>query len=321
MAVLASLRNGRRDGSLAVVSSDRRRFLPGPVPTLQAALDDWEEAEPAIAAAADELRRGGGRDLDPERLLAPLPRAYQYCEGSAYLSHMERCRGARGAPLPPGHGEDAVVLVGASDRFLAPAEPIELGDEAWGLDLEGTVAVVVADVPAGAGRERAAAAIRLLVLLDDLSLRNLLPGEFATGLGLYQSKPVRQFAPFALTPEEAGECWDGALLQARLECRVRGELLGDPATGEDCSFDFPALIAHAARTKPLAAGTIVGSGTVSNRDERRGFSCLAEKRAVEALAGKEELTPYLGFGDEVRIEAFGPAGSLFGAIGAEVVPL
>lgn len=317
---LASLRDGGRDGALVVVSADHTRALRAPILTLQAALDDWAAAEPLLIDAAGQLEAGAGDAISPEALHAPLPRAYQYCEASAYLSHMERCRAARGAALPPGHGTDAAVLVGASDRFLAPTEPIVLADVAWDLDVEATVAVIVDEVPQGTTEADAASHIRLIVLVNDLTLRSLLAAEFAKGIGFFQSKPWRPLAPFALTPDELGPRWDGRLLRAGLRTWIRGELIGDLDTAADAAFDFAQIIAHASATRGLGAGTVVGSGTVSNRDQRRGFGCLAEVRALEILQGGEPRTPYLVPGDTIHIEAFDDAGrSLFGAMRTVVV--
>lgn len=317
---LGSLRAGGRDGALIVVSADGGRYLPGPVSTLQAALEDWEGQADALSAAADQLQRDGtGDPLDPDDLHAPLPRAYQYCEGSTYLSHMERCRAVRNAPLPPGHGVEPAVLQSCSDRFLAPTEPVPLADEAWGLDLEVTVAVITGDVPSGVSAAEAPAWIRLVVLLNDFTLRNVLPGEFAKGLGFFQSKPLRPFAPFAVTPESLGPAWDGRLLHATVRCWINDELLGSLDSGADASFDFGQVIAHAAHTRPLAAGTIVGTGTISNLDESHGVGALAEKRALQHRDGLP-LSPLLRVGDTVAIEAFDASGnSIFGAMRSAVV--
>lgn len=319
MSVLGTLPAAGRDGRLVVVSDDRERHLPGPVETLQRAIESWEELAPGLRELDAELAAGGGEPLPTERLLAPFPRAVQYCEGSTYLSHMERCRAARGAALPPGHGEEPAVLQGGSDRFLGPAEPIGLADPAWGLDLEATVAVVVDDVPRGVTEAEAAGHVKLLMLTNDLTLRNVLPLEFAKGIGFFQAKPLRPFAPFAVSVDSLGDHWRDGLLHATVKSWVRGRQLGAVLSGVDCYFNFPRLIAHAALTRPLAAGTVIGSGTISNHDDRNGFGCLAEQRAVETMAG-EALTPYLQPGDSVKVEAFTEDGaSLFGAMDALVV--
>lgn len=318
MTRLASLRSGGRDGSFVVVSRDGTRYRPGPVPTVQEAIERWDEIQQPLAEAAAAVERDG-EPADAASLLAPLPRAYHYCEGSTYLVHMERNRAARGAPLPPGHGVDPAVLMGASDRFLAPTEPIQLTDPAWGLDLEATIAVIVGDVPMGVTAEQAGTYVRAIVLVNDLTLRNILPAEFAKGIGFYQAKPYRAVAPFAVTPDELGDVWDGHLLHATVRTWVNGEPLGTLSSGVDATFDFPEVIAHAARTRPLAAGTIVGTGTVSNRDLAAGFGCLAEKRSIELLEGRP-TSRYLHAGDVVRIEAFTEdERSIFGAMEATVV--
>jgi fumarylacetoacetate (FAA) hydrolase len=316
---LASLHADGRDGRLIVASQDGSRYLPAPVATLQAALERWDAVVDGLERTSAAVDGGDGEPLAVEELEAPLPRAYQYCEGSTYLSHMERNRAARGAPLPPGHGVDPAVLLAASDRFLAATEPIELGDEAWALDLEATVGVIVDDVPMGIAEDVAGERIRALVLINDLTLRDVLPGEFAKGVGFFQAKPLRAFAPFAVTPDELDGAWDGSLLHATVKTWVNGEPLGSLDTGVDAAFDFRQVIAYAARTRPLAAGSIVGTGTISNRDPRAGFGCLAEKRAVQIIDGREP-TRYLRVGDTVRIEAFGADGnSIFGAMDALIV--
>jgi fumarylacetoacetate (FAA) hydrolase len=316
---LASLRSDSRDGSLVVVSADHSRFLPVAEMTMQAALERWDAVVELLAGLDSELVSGAGARFDPDRALAALPRSYQWCEGSTYLSHMERCRAARGADLPPGHGADPAVLQGSGDRFLAPTEPTPRGEADWGLDIESTVAVIVADVPAGAPAATAGEYVRLVVIVNDLTFRNLLPAEFEKGLGFFQAKPLRALSPLALTPECLGAAWDGRLLRATMRTWRNGELLGALDTAADAAFDFPQLISHAARTRPLAAGTVIGSGTVSNHDAARGVACLAERRALQIQAG-EPPSPYLDDGDLIRIEAFGAGGeSLFGAIESAVV--
>jgi fumarylacetoacetate (FAA) hydrolase len=317
---LGSLRAGGRDGTLIVVSPDGRRYARGPVATLQAALEDWDTHVDALRVIAQTLASdGAGEPLDPADLHAPLPRAYQYCEGSTYLSHMERCRAVRNAPLPPGHGTDPAVLQSYSDRFLAPTEPVLLADEQWGLDLEVTIAAITADVPQAVSAGEASECIRLIVLLNDFTLRNLLPGEFAKGLGFFQCKPLRPFAPFAVTPDWLGPAWDGGLLHATITCSINDQRLGTLDSGADASFDFGQVIAHAAHTRPLAAGTIVGTGTISNHDETHGVGALAEKRALEHRDGLP-LSPLLRVGDTITIEGFdGDGNSIFGAMRSTVV--
>lgn len=319
---LATLDEGGRDGTLVVVDPCSERMLvpPGGPATLQAALDDWDACAPALAGAYDRLLDGDGRPVELERLRAPLPRAYQWADASTYLAHMERLRAARGMPLPPRHDAEPIVYQSGSDVILAPGEPIALADERWGLDLEATVAVITGDVPVGTSGADAAAHVRLVVLANDLTLRNLLPEEYAKGVGLYRSKPARPYAPFAATPEALGRAWDGTTLHATVNSWVNGDLLGAVDAARDCAFDFAEVIAYMTKTRPLGAGTIIGSGTVSNRDTANGFACLAEKRAVEKVAGEEAVTPLLRPGDRVRIEAFDARGrSLFGAIDQRVV--
>jgi fumarylacetoacetate (FAA) hydrolase len=317
---LCSLRDGGRDGTLIVANDDGTRGARGPVPTLREALEDWASVEPALRALSDEVDAGAGEPLDPHALHAPLPRAFQYCEGSTYLSHMERCRAARGAGLPPGHGKDPAVLQAGSDYFFAPTDPIPLGDVEWGLDVETTVAVIVDDVPQGTAVEEAAEHVKLVVLLNDLTLRTVLQIEYAKSIGFFQAKPSRVFAPFALTPDALGSLWDQHLLHATAQTWIRGGLIGELDTAADANFDFPQIIAHAAKTRRLAAGSIIGSGTVSNRDDARGFGCIAELRALEITNAGEPVTPWLAPGDTVHIEAFDDAGqSLFGAMDNVVV--
>jgi fumarylacetoacetate (FAA) hydrolase len=321
---LATLKAGGRDGTLAVVAGDGITALPAPagIPTLQAALDDWDVALPRLNDALPECIPGGPATVSvaAEELHSPLPRAYQWCDGSTYLSHMERIRMARGMALPPSHDTEPIVYQSGSDRFLAPTEPIPLPEESWGLDLEATVAVVTGDVPRGTTVADAPYFVRLLMLTNDLTYRAIMPLEYAKSVGPYLAKPARAYAPFARAVEGLGPTWDGRLLHATVRCTVRGTLLGELRSDEDCAFDFATLISYLTRTRSLAAGTIVGSGTISNRDESRGFGCLAELRAVEMLRDGEARTPLLSAGDTVKIEAFDEAGeSLFGALDQRVV--
>jgi len=321
---LASLREGR-DGALCVVSRDLARAVrAGAVaPTLQAALDDWASAEPRLRELAQRLESGRAADafaLDPQALAAPLPRAYQWADASAYLSHLERARRARGAEPPPGYRSDPLLYQGGSDTLQGPRDPIRLGDEAWGADFEAEVGVVLGDVPQGCPAERAGAHVRLLLLVNDVSLRNLIPGELAKGFGFFQSKPSSAFSPVAATPDALGSAWDGRRLHGALEVRRNGALFGAPDAGVDMDFDFPTLIAHAARTRALGAGTLLGSGTVSNRDASRGVACIAERRALELLESGSARTPFLAYGDRVEIELRDAAGaSIFGKIDQKVV--
>lgn len=327
---LASLRNGRRDGALHVVDRDLARALPCQAfPTLQAALDDWGEAAIVLQRLADELRDGrreGTLPFRPEDCLAPLPRAYQWADGSAYVNHVALVRQARGAEMPESFWHDPLMYQGGSDGFLGPCDPIPLRDLDWGGDFEAEVAVVTGDVPMGATPAEAAKAIRLVMLVNDVSLRNLIPGELGKGFGFFQSKPASAFSPVAVTPDELGDAWAGAKLALPLLSHLNGALFGRPDAGRDMIFDFGQLIAHAAKTRNLAAGSIIGSGTVSNRDSDGGpgrkvsegglgYACIAEQRMVETITGGAPVTPFLKPGDRVRIEMLDAGGySIFGAI-------
>ena len=321
---LATLKDGTRDGTLIVVARDLKHAIKADdiAPTLQAALDDWDYIAPQLTDRYDALNRApGGRafEFDPAQCAAPLPRAHQWADASAYLSHAERLRKARGADMPKGYRSDPLMYQGGSDAFLGPCDDILLESEDWGLDLEAEIAVITGDVPMGIPAKKAGEHIRLLMLVNDVSLRMLASAELAKGFGFFQSKPCSAFSPVALTPDELGSAWDGGKMSLPLQVEVNGELLGRPNTGVDMSFEFPRLIAYAARTRPLAAGSIVGSGTVSNADGSVGVACIAEKRALEAITSGEPATPFLKFGDRVRIEMFDAEGkSLFGAIAQQV---
>jgi len=327
---LATLANGSRDGRLVVVSRDLAHATDagGVAQTLQDALDDWTWLAPKLEALATALETGS---VPRERFrehdaLSPLPRAFQWIDGSAYLNHVELVRKARGAAMPPDLWTDPLVYQGGSDRFLAPREPIKMADEGFGIDFEGEVAVVVNDVAMGADRAEAAAAIVLIVLANDISLRNLIPAELGKGFGFFQSKPSSAFSPVAVTPSELGASWDGGRLHLPLLVNLNGKPFGRADAGTGMNFDFPALIVHAARTRPLGAGTIIGAGTVSNKgadggpgrsvaDGGVGYSCLAEARMVEIIRGGATKTRFLRFGDTVRIEMKDSGGqSIFGAI-------
>ena len=326
---LATLRNGKRDGRLVVVSRDLTRCTDASflVPTLQAALDDWRRIAPHLEALAESLEHGSVPSLrfHEHDALSPLPRAYQWADGSAYVNHVELVRKARGAELPASFWTDPLMYQGGSDSFTAPRDPILVADDAWGIDMEGEVAVVVDDVPMGATPAEAKEKIRLVMLVNDVSLRRLIPDELAKGFGFFQGKPSSAFSPVAVTPDELGEAWDGGKLHLPLCVDLNGKPFGRADTGIDMTFDFPTLIAHAAKTRPLAAGSIVGSGTVSNRldggpgktiaDGGVGYSCLAELRIVEQLANGKATSDFLRFGDTVRIEMKDRSGhSIFGAI-------
>lgn len=330
---LATRADGSRDGRLHWVSRDLARWQPVPgVRTLQALLDDWAILAPGVMAGYETFELGSqGEPFDPTACLSPLPRAYQWADGSAYVNHVALVRKARGAELPARFWEDPLIYQGGSDEFLAPTAPIPRADPAWGLDLEAEVAVITDDVPRGATPETAAGLIRLLLLVNDVSLRGLIPAELEKGFGFFQSKPASSFSPVAVTPDELGTAWDGARLHGALRTWVNGQLLGQPDAGVDMHFSFPQLIAHAARTRRLAAGSLIGSGTVSNRgadggpgrpvaEGGLGYSCLAEQRMVETIASGAPRTPFLQVGDRVRIEMLDAAGrSIFGAIDQTVV--
>ena len=317
---LATLNDGTRDGQLAVVARDLKtaHLADGIAPTLQAALDDWSFISPQLAALSDALNQGRARrsfEFDPAKCMAPLPRAFQWVDGSAYVNHVELVRKARGADMPASFWEDPLMYQGGSDDFLGPRDDIVLAHEAWGIDFEAEVAVITGDVPMGVTPDQAQLGIRLLTLANDVSLRNLIPPELAKGFGFLQSKPATAFAPVAVTPDELGEAWRGGKLHLPLRSSWNGKLVGQPHAGTDMVFNFPQLIAHLCKTRNARAGTIVGSGTVSNKDSKLGYSCIAEKRALEMIADGVASTPFMLFGDTIRIEMLDAAGkSVFGAI-------
>lgn len=330
---LASLKGGR-DGRLVVVSRDLTRAVSAePIAaTLQAALDDWQHCAPRLGDLAGQLENGSVaafrfREHD---CASPLPRAYQWADGSAYVNHVELVRKARGAEMPASFWTDPLIYQGGSDSFLGPRDPIVMADEAFGIDMEGEVAVVTGDVPMGVAAADAAGFIRLVMLVNDVSLRNLIPGELAKGFGFFQSKPSSAFSPVAVIPDELGDAWRGGKLSLPLLVDLNGHRFGKANAGVDMTFDFGQLIAHAARTRPLAAGTIIGSGTVSNKgsdggpgkavaEGGAGYSCIAELRMIETIANGKPSTPFLKFGDQVRIEMMDTGGhSIFGTIEQEV---
>ncbi|MGE8359117.1 fumarylacetoacetate hydrolase family protein [Pseudomonas sp.] len=316
---LASLNQGR-DGVLLVVSRDLQRAVrvPGIAATLQAALDDWAQCRPRLEAVYQRLNDGLEADafaFNPATCHSPLPRAYHWADGSAYVNHVELVRKARGAEMPESFWHDPLMYQGGADTFIPPQAPIRLADEAWGIDLEAELAVITDDVPMGVTAGEAAHHIQLLMLVNDVSLRNLIPGELAKGFGFYQSKPSSSFSPVAITPDELGDTWKDGKVHRPLVSHINGALFGQPDAGTDMTFNFPTLVAHAAKTRALGSGTIIGSGTVSNYDRSAGSSCLAEKRMLEIVENGEATTPFLRFGDRVRIEMFDASGqSLFGAI-------
>ena len=316
---LGSLKEGGRDGTLVVVSSDMSRAAAaeGVARTLQAALDDWPAVEPRLRDLAGRLENGAADAfaLDPAALASPLPRAYQWLDGSAYVNHVELVRKARGVELPASFWSDPLMYQGGSDRFLAPTDAILAKDEAWGIDFEAEIAVVTDDVPMGVAAADAGRHIKLVMLVNDVSLRGLIPAELAKGFGFVHGKPPTAFGPVAVTPDALGDAWDGGKLNLPVICTLNGERVGWTEAGVDMTFDLPTLIAHAARTRPLGAGTIIGSGTVSNSDQKHGYSCIAEIRMIETIAAGKPATPFMSFGYRIRIEVLDRAGaSVFGAI-------
>jgi len=323
---LATLKGGR-DGRLVVVSKDLSRCLPAgdAAPTLQAALDDWTVARPKLEAIDARLAAGEGDAFDETACASPLPRAYQWADGSAYVNHVELVRKARGAEMPATFWTDPLMYQGGSDAFLGPRDDILMQDEAWGIDFEAEIVVVTGDVPMGVSATRAADYIRLIMLVNDVSLRNLIPGELAKGFGFFQSKPSSAFSPVAVTPDELGDAWHDAKVHLPLLSSLNGTPFGRPNAGVDMTFDFGQLVAHAAKTRPLGAGAIIGSGTVSNKLEGGpgkpieaggdGYSCIAEIRMIETINDGKPSTSFMRFGDTVRIEMLdGHGRSIFGRI-------
>lgn len=326
---LATLKDSTRDGRLVVVSKDLTRCSEvGHIArTLQAALDDWAHVGPRLANVAEGIETGSQPTMrfHEHDAASPLPRAFQWADGSAYVNHVELVRKARGAEMPPSFWTDPLMYQGGSDSFLGPRDAIVMADEAWSIDLEGEVAVIVDDVAMGASIEEARDAIRLVMLVNDVSLRGLIPAELAKGFGFFQSKPSTSFSPVAVSPDELGDAWDGGKLHLPLLASINGKLFGRANAGVDMTFDFGQLVAHAAKTRPLCAGTIIGSGTVSNKldggpgkpvaEGGAGYSCIAEIRTIETIETGAAKTPFLKFGDKVRIEMHDLSGhSIFGAI-------
>ena len=323
---LATLKRGGRDGRLAIVSRDlaRCQFVPGIAPTLQAALDDWETIAPKLSERAAALELSGNHadvlSFDPAQCAAPLPRAYHWVDGSAYVNHVELVRKARGAEMPASFWTDPLVYQGGSDDLLGARDDAPFPDAGWGIDLEAEVAVITDDVPMSTTKTDAASHIKLIALVNDWSLRNLIPGELAKGFGFYQSKPATAFSPVVVTPDELGGAWRESKVHLPLVSRINGADFGRPDAGVDMTFSFAELIAHVTKTRRLGAGAIVGSGTVSNYDRSRGSSCLAERRTLEQLEHGAPRTPFLQFGDRVSIEMFDAGGrSIFGALDNRVV--
>ena len=327
---LATLKTGSRDGSLVVVSRDltQCQAVPAIAATLQAALDDWERCAPQLEQVYAALNNGSAtaaQPFDAAQCHSPLPRAYQWADGSAYLNHVELVRKARNSEVPQSFWTDPLMYQGGSDSFVGPRDPIDVLSEDWGIDLEAEVAVITGDLPLGANVEQAGQAIRLVMLVNDVSLRNLIPAELAKGFGFFQAKPASAFSPVAVTPDELGDAWQQSKLKGALRVQINGQPFGEPDAGEDMAFSFAQLIAHAAKTRQLCAGSIIGSGTVSNKQGNLhgssvanggvGYCCLAEVRMYETIEGGAPVTPFLRFGDRVRIEMLDASGaSIFGAI-------
>ncbi len=320
---LATLSNGTRDGQLLVVSRDGARCLSaeGIAPTMQAALDDWDAVEPKLQELSARLNGGEGEAVDLSKLHAPLPRAYEWVDGSAYINHIVLVRKARGAEPPETLETDPLVYQGGSGVLLAPTAGIEQPNAEWGLDFEAEICVVLGDTPRGTTKDTASRYVRLVMLCNDVTLRNLIPPELKKGFGFFNSKPATAFSPFAVTPDELGDAWREGRLHRQLITKLNGDLAGDPHAGPSMHFSFYDLIQHIAKSRAFTAGTILGSGTVSNEDEARGVSCLAERRMREKIATGEFTTPFLKVGDHVEIEMFDDdGGSIFGRIDQNVVP-
>lgn len=323
---LASLKTGGRDGSLIVVSRDLSRFVSAVdiAVTLQLALDDWQQVAPRLNALYVELNDGacnGIQNLDVEALASPFPRAYEFLDGSAYLPHVERVRRARGAEVPESFYVDPLMYQATSGGFLGPRDAVPVVSEDYGIDFESEIVVVTDDVPMAVSAENAEAHIQLIGLINDVSLRNLIPAELAKGFGFLQSKPRSALSPVLVTPDELGDRWQDSKLSLALHSTLNGEFFGEPEAGVDMQFNFAQLIAHATKTRPLTAGTIVGSGTIANEDTGKGASCLAEIRMLEIIADGKPSTSFMKFGDTIRVEMFNLDGdSIFGAIEQTIVP-
>jgi fumarylacetoacetate (FAA) hydrolase len=324
---LATYNDGSRDGQLVVVSRDlaSAHYASGIASRLQHVLDDWNFLSPQLEDVSARLNDGKAKTafpFDPQRCMAPLPRAYQWADGSAFVNHVELVRRARNAEMPATFRTDPLMYQGGSDDFLGPCDDIVAASEDWDIDFEAEVAVVTGDVAMATSAEAAIESVRLVMLANDVSLRNLIPAELAKGFGFFQSKPATAFSPVAVTPDELGDAWRGGRVHLDLESRWNGERVGLCSAGEEMTFHFGQLIAHLCKTRNARAGSIVGSGTVSNKDWSRGYSCIAEKRAIETIEGGAPKTPFMRFGDTIRIEMKDFAGaSIFGAIDQKVTPL
>lgn len=322
---LASYNNGRRDGQLMLVSRDLTKTVavPAIAHTMQQLLDGWDLLRPQLQELYDALNEGvldNAQAFDEAKCLSPLPRAYQWADGSAYVNHVELVRKARGAEMPETFWTDPLFYQGGSDSFIAPKADIPLASEDWGIDFESEIAIITDDVPMGVSTDNAAKHIKLLMLVNDVSLRNLIPGELAKGFGFFQSKPSSSFSPVAVTPDELGVRWEDSKVHLPLITYLNGELFGRPNAGVDMTFNFSQLVSHVAKTRPLGAGAIIGSGTISNYDRSAGSSCLAEKRMLEVIAEGKATTPFMRFGDTVRIEMLDDNDvTIFGSIDQKVV--
>lgn len=323
---LATLDNDTRDGELILIHPDGKQFARAQdiAPTLQAALDAWDDVAPKLLARAKEFNGGNPKlaPIDFAQLRSPLPRAYEWVDGSAYINHIILVRKARGAEPPETVRTEPLVYQGGSSDFLSPRQDIAVRDLAWGCDFESEVCVILSDTPQGAGGEQALSQIKLVMLANDVTLRNLIPDELAKGFGFFQSKPATAFSPFAITPDELGDAWQNGRVHLPLKTYLNEQLVGDPNAGPEMHFSFPDLIAHITKSRAFGAGTILGSGTVSNADRARGISCLAERRTIETIENGKPTTPFLQYGDRVRIEMHDADGrNLFGSIEQKVVPL
>ncbi|PCH81222.1 MAG: 2-keto-4-pentenoate hydratase [Hyphomicrobiales bacterium] len=330
---LATMRDGTRDGRLVIVSRDISRFVEAgdDIPTMQAAMDDWDDVAPMLEARYARLNEGSvqSEEFDQQKCLSPLPRAYQWADGSAYVNHVELVRKARGAVLPDSFWTEPLMYQGGSDTFLAPTENIELADTAWGIDFEAEVAVITGDVKPGTSTVDAEKSIRLFMLVNDVSLRALIPAELGKGFGFFQSKPSSAFSPVAVTPDELGDAWKDGKVNLPMLVTYNDQAFGKAEAGVDMTFNFPTLVAHAAKTRPLGAGAIIGSGTISNKLDGGagkaisaggvGYSCIAEIRMIETIESGSASTPFMQFGDTVRIEMNDADGnSIFGVIDQKV---
>ena len=333
---LATYKNDTRDGTLMIVSRDLTEACSaeGICSTMQQALDNWQAIAPQLQMRYEQLNSGQRESIafDASRCESPLPRAYQWADGSAYVNHVELVRKARGAEMPESFWTDPLMYQGGSDDFIGPQEDIILPSDDWGIDFEGEVAVVTDDVPMGCSDEQAGERIRLIMLVNDVSLRGLIPGELAKGFGFFQSKPASSFSPVAVTPDELGDAWKDNKVHLPLRSTYNGELFGKPEAGQDMTFNFGQLVAHAAKSRNLGAGAVIGSGTVSNKQGTEhgsaiseggvGYSCIAEVRMIETIRDGKPSTPFMQFGDRIRIEMLDAKGvSIFGAIEQQIKPL